>query len=100
MAIQVVNFMLSTCTSVLSVIVSELVGFVDAWVVASVLEQVTASNISAAICIECSPWPSCQRRWLGSLVYIRTRGPSSKPSYGAHCHGPTQPTMSIGVVNE
>ena len=39
-----------------------------------------------------SPWSSCLRRWLGSLVYARARGPSSKPSYGAHWHGPTQPT--------
>ena len=48
-----------------------------------------------------SSWPSCLRRWLGSRVYIRARDPSSKPSYGAHWHGPTQPTTwSKGVVNE
>ena len=39
-----------------------------------------------------SPWPSGIRRLLGSLVYVRARGPSSKPSQGAHWHGPTQPT--------
>ena len=30
-----------------------------------------------------SPRPSCLRRWLGSLVDVRARGPSSKPSQGA-----------------
>ena len=39
-----------------------------------------------------SPSASCLSRWLGSLVYVRLRGPSSKPSYGAHWHWPTQPT--------
>ena len=39
-----------------------------------------------------SPWPGCLRRWLGSLVYVSVRGPSSRPSHGAHWHGPTQPT--------
>ena len=39
-----------------------------------------------------SPSPSCLRCWLGSLVYVRVKGPSSEPSYGAHWHGPTQPT--------
>ena len=44
-----------------------------------------------------SPWPSCLRRWLGSLLYVRTRDPSSKPSQGAHWHGPTQPTTRAEV---
>ena len=39
-----------------------------------------------------SSWTSCLRYWLDSLVYVRARGPSSKPSHGAHWHGPTQPT--------
>ena len=39
-----------------------------------------------------SPWLSCLRRWLSSLVYARARGPSSRPSHGAHWHGSTQPT--------
>ena len=35
-----------------------------------------------------SPWPSCSRRRLDSLVYVHARGPSSKPNHGAHCVGP------------
>ena len=31
-----------------------------------------------------SPWPSCLRRWLGSRMHVRAKGPSSKPSYGAY----------------
>ena len=41
------------------------------------------------------PWPSCLRRWLGSLVYVRATGPSSKPTQADSAN-----YMSIGVVNE
>ena len=34
--------------------------------------------------ITISHWPSCLRHWLGSLVYVRARGPSSRSRHGAH----------------
>ena len=47
-----------------------------------------------------SPWPSCQS-WLASLVHVRARGPSSKPSHTAHTGTANSANcMSIGVVNE
>ena len=39
-----------------------------------------------------SPWPSCLKRWLGSLAYVPLRVRSSTPGHGTHWHGPTQPT--------
>ena len=51
-----------------------------------------------------SLWPSCLKCWLGSLVYVRARGPppppSSRLSHGTLPQADSANYMSIGVVNE
>ena len=47
-----------------------------------------------------SPWPSCLRRWLGSLEHVRARGPGSMPTQAHTGTAYSANYMSIGVVNE
>ena len=48
-----------------------------------------------------APWKSCLSRWLGYLVYVRTRGPSSNPEpRRTLARADSANYMSIGVVND
>ena len=58
---------------------------------------VIAADESAGVPNGVSPWPSCPKRWLYSVVYVRARGPSSRPGHGTHWHGPTQPNICAYV---